>query len=64
MIYHGFKRDFMETLKMPKDRLVKCLESLQNKRNNMTNPSLKEWFKIGNQIIAIKQMLERGMYAE
>lgn len=49
---------------MSKDKLIKCLESLQNKRDTMTNPSLREWFKIGNQIIAIKQMLERGMYAE
>lgn len=64
MGYHDLKRGFMETLKMPKDKLVKYLEMLQEKRNKMTNDNLKDWFKVGNQIIAIKQMLKRGTYVE
>jgi len=54
----------MNTLTMPKENLVKCLKSLIIKREKMTNGSLKEWFRVGNQIKAIKRMLERGMYAE
>jgi len=54
----------MNTLTIPKEKLVKCLESLIIKHDKMTNDSLKEWFRVGNQIKAIKRMLERGMYAE
>ena len=54
----------MNTLKMPKEKLAKCLELLIDKREKMKNDSLKEWFKVGNQIRSIKRMLEKGIYAQ
>jgi len=45
-----------------KQQLVSIINKLQSKRN--TEADLKTWFKIGNQILAAKTMLKKGMYVK
>lgn len=47
---------------LTKQQLINVINTLQNKRNNET--ILKNWFKLGNQLVRAKNMLNKGMYVE
>jgi hypothetical protein len=54
-------REFM-TLLLKKQQLINVINALQKRRDR--EAILKNWFKLGNQILRAKNMLNKGMYVK